>query len=559
MNFILSNIPFQKAKKVQNVFVKADYILRKSYLLICKGIFYPEDSINSEKLLENIIKYGIEYIYSLKSYICGIFYDLKENLIYLFSDKIGYFNLYYSYNKNFLCISDSFNEILKNFKFNLDDIDIDSIYEFIIFEFPLFENTFIRKIKTLPMGTLFKIDLNEKNLQKKQYFDYVFRINQNLTFEKAIEKLNSLFEKSIERIIRINKKTTTYGLGLSGGMDSRLIAYYLIKNRIKLKTFIFGEKESDAYYIANKLRKLLRLDHYELGYNKNFFKECDKSINFNPMINTQYVWYFSVHKKLPKFDVLLTGYNGDNQFGSHLDYNDLLIKDEEDFVKKIFHKYYELGDIKTILKFFYDESIYLKIKNKIIEFTKLSSNFEYWQKKEEFNYKYRQRIYIKNNPSFNFLGLFNPITIFIDPDLIEFLLTIPFEFRLNRDLFFKFLKEKIPSLLKIRPERSLPTYFQDSLILKIFSIIKYIDLRLKTNFFFKKSHKEIWNWLSGNKNFSSYLKKVFSIENWLFYEIIKKKKLIDLIKKQKWDKFEIQLIFRFLTIKLFLDKFKVNY
>jgi len=57
-----------------------------------------------------------------------------------------------------------------------------------------------------------------------------------------INKLDHFVDQAIKRIRDMNPKTSIFGLGLSGGLDSRVVAYYAKKNNLPLKTFIFGEE-----------------------------------------------------------------------------------------------------------------------------------------------------------------------------------------------------------------------------------------------------------------------------------------------------------------------------
>ena len=91
-------------------------------------------------------------------------------------------------------------------------------------------------------------------------------------------------------------------------------------------------------------------------------------------------------------------------------------------------------------------------------------------------------------------------------------------------------------------------------------MIRKFDKKIfQTQLIFKKSHKKIEEWLSNNKIFEKYIKKSFSEKNELFNELFNNYKINKLISKCKWDYLEIALIFRLLTIKLFLDILKKSY
>ncbi len=559
MTFIISNFNIENSEKVKDIYIKGNYVKEGSHLLIFEGFLYPDNNFDKEKILERVIEEGIDFLYNLKGYFCGIYYNFEESQIYFFTDKYGYFDLFFYHLHNCFIVSDNFNEILNTKDFSLGDIDKFSIVEFILFQYPLLEKTFIKSIKFVSLGTIYKFDLNKNQIEKIQYYDYKFTINSKINLENCIDKLDELFTNSINNIKRLNTNDSIYGIGLSGGMDSRLVAYYAIENNLKIKSFIFGEQKSDAYFIANKIAKLLKLEHYELGYDKDFFKYSQKSIKYNPMMDVLFTWYYAIFERIPDFDILLTGFNGDNQFGSHLRNNDLKIHSTNDFIKSIFKKYIELKSIKNIEGFLNQPTTaLLNVKEEITRFLKNSPNSEFWQKIEEFNFKYRQRIYIKNNPSFNFYGRYKSLSIFIDPDLMEFLMTIPFSFRLNRRLFFEFLRRKIPLLIKIRPEKKISLKYNNKFIKKLQKFIFRIDTKAHFHFIFKKNHKNVNKWISNNRKFREFIHSIFIKENELFFEMFNKEAIVNLISRKKWNSIKTYIIFRFLTIKLFLDNIKYD-
>jgi len=107
-------------------------------------------------------------------------------------------------------------------------VDKVSLLEFVLFEYPLFEKTFVKKIKFLPIGSIYKVCLNRMILKKINNFKYKFNINLDLSW---IDKLEHIIDKVILRIKKINLPDATYDLGLRDGMDSRLVAYFALEHK----------------------------------------------------------------------------------------------------------------------------------------------------------------------------------------------------------------------------------------------------------------------------------------------------------------------------------------
>ena len=552
--FLISNKEIKNGEKVFNFFIKGEYTLKNEYLLIFRGYLY--ENISNEKILEKIVENGINYVKFLNGYFCGVFYSHINNSFYIFTDKLGIFDIFYYIDGNTFFISNFFNEILRNNSFYPRDLDFQALFEFFLFEFPLSNKTFIKNIKFLPIGSIFHLDMNNNDLERISYSDYIFDINKKMRKKEVIKRLDKIFKIAIQNIKKINYNDVYYGLGLSGGMDSRLCAYFSKKANLKLRTFIIGQTNSDAYFIARKIAKKLNLNHYELGVNKYFYDYASKSIRYNPLMNVQYTWFYAIYNKLPKFDILLTGFHGDDQFGSHLRKSDKKIKKRRNLINRILDKYCELGyDDKIINNFKDSKYLFFKVLKEIDNFIITSNNKEFWQKIEEFNFKNRQRIYIKNNPSFNFLGKYDSFSIFLEPALIDFSMTIPFNKRLNQNIYNYYFKKKIPILYNIRPERKISLRFQNRVFRYILSTIyKFLACVKILNKF--RNHKDIHKWLSGDKRFLNFLRENFLLnKNSVFDNIIQLEKIKKLINRNKWNQLEISIIFRLLTIKFFLDEF----
>ena len=552
-SFIISNYPLINSKKIQNLYIKGNYIKIENYILIFKGYLFPENKLDEKQLLISIIKNGLDIISKLKGNFCGVFCDLDENIISFFTDKVRYFDLFYYFSNDIFLISDKFIEMMRSKLFSVIDVNIQALLEFVIFEYPILGKTFLNEIYFVPLGSIYQIDLTQKTLEKKNYYNIIFKPNRDFYKNRRYDDLEKLFDNAIIRIKGLFPSNIIYGLGLSGGLDSRLTAYLAKKHDLKIKTFIFGEKKSDAYYIARKIARKLRLDHYELGYERDFFQYAEKGINYNPMMSLYYAWYYAIYKRLPKFNIFLTGFFGGGQYGELHKTSYLYIKNSEQFANEILNAYfkYDLGE--DGIDFFKNKSLLSRIKGDLINFSTNSPNSEYWEKFEEFNYK-RQLIYVKNNPSFNFYGLheFN-YSVLVDQDIVDFFLQLPPFLRLKRKYFLEFLKDKTPHLYKIRRERYLPET-KYPWLKKIYKLILKFDYSFKTYFFFKKTHKQVRNWLKNYKKFLEFLTQKFQAENSYFKKIVDFNKILKLISKKQWTSSEFCLIFRFLTIKMFLDK-----
>lgn len=538
--FLISNRIFKKFNsKFDEYYILTDdktFVHEdKNYYFAIEGQLYPDIKYEYKDMVDYFIKSDISIDFKkFRGKYSGVFISKKNKTILAFNDQIGLRDLFYFKREKNLIISNSFSEILKHKSFFYDDVDIDAINEFLVFEYPLRNDTFINDIKILSPATIYSF--KEIKIQEFHYWKFELVEEKNFNENKAIETLDKLFYKSMARIKTINGGEKTYGLGLSGGRDSRLVAYYALKNNIKLKTFIFGESNSDAFYIAKKIARKLQIPLKDIEYDEKFVKYSQTSIDFNPMMSILYTWYYSVYKELPYFDVLLTGFLGDI-FGTHLKNSK---KELETTIYEIFNEInFDLNKIKNINK----------IKNYQINLDNNSNE----GKLLEFDLKQRQTKFIKNNPSLNFFGLYEGVSIFEDIEIVEFCLKIPSEWMYDLKFYKLFVEKKLVELKNIRNERDL---FFDHKFLRFFErIVRILEVKIfKTQIFYKKPHKEVQKWLKSNDFFYNYCKDILDNENQFFYKnfnYLDLNKELNLLYNGKGKNYH--LFFRLLTIKIWLD------
>ncbi|MGV8141085.1 MAG: glycosyltransferase [Candidatus Woesearchaeota archaeon] len=474
---IITTYPIKKWKNFGKYYYKIDKgtikIEKDTSILFFKGYLYPDLNMTLEDLFRFFTKKeNLKKLKLFKGRYSGCFIDKKENVILIFNDQLGLNDLFYYYKKSQLIVSDKFTEFFKIKKFYITDLDQTALAEFMLYEHVLTDRTFIKDVKLLPYASVIKFDFDEK-ITLLKYWSFQYAPKKEFNSVKSLEQLSALFIQSVNRIKLLNQNKT-FALGLSGGLDSRLVAKYALDAGIKIKPFVFGHKNSDAYIIAKKIAKELKLNVKELNIKDNFYYLKNEHINYDPMMNIMYTSYCSIKNDLPKADCMLTGFNGDNIFGSHIKKSDF--NTNISIIQKI-QKRYELKPHLEILS--------SEAKQMILDDLAGYQNLKLddWNICEIFNFENRQLRFIKNSCSFDFYGKFENKTYspFADIDLVEFVLKLPLKELKNSELYYDFFGKYLPDLAKIRPER-VPYSIKNSNAIKF---IKTALLRLKI-FFLEK-------------------------------------------------------------------------
>jgi asparagine synthase (glutamine-hydrolysing) len=224
---------------------------------------------DTEVLLESFIKWGVDFVHKLNGMFAFFIYDSKEELLYVYRDRMGIKPIYYYYVENdFIFASElkSFNHLPEKYK---GEINKQALNQFLHLGYIPEPHSIYKNIKKFPSGHYAIIGNNKFEL--KSYWKLEEQIEEKVVSNifEAKEKLKELLLSAVQyRMI----SDVPFGTFLSGGIDSSLvtaIAQHLSDKPVK--TFSIGFKEgkfNEAHY-ARAVAKHLNTEHYEktLSYN----------------------------------------------------------------------------------------------------------------------------------------------------------------------------------------------------------------------------------------------------------------------------------------------------
>jgi len=569
MSFVISSEEFQNSVKEGEIYIKGDYYKNKNGLVIKQGEIF---NYNNKKLFNNIYTKGTSLIPKLKGEFFLVWCDKKLKEIYIGNDKIGRETLFYFYDKKKFIISNDFWEIVNIIKPCESDINIQGVKEFIICGRPLFFKTIINNLNFFPAASIGKFSIKDKIFHIDNYWDFKYTPDDNLSLDKAIERLDLLLNNALRRIKGQHNLNTIYGFGLSGGLDSRLIPHYAKKHNIKLKSFIIGERKPHKLLLsrdhanAKKIAKFYKLRLYDIPYNSiSFYEKAYSELKFVPMGNAR-LFQTVRESNFPKFDVLLTGMNGGEVFGSEIPFK-IQNLNKEQLIDKIissFSRVYEQENIfKRTCKYFFkpllngdlnkrkrinsliDKKAYLKAKQKIEKFVETEI------KKDKTNIDIIQKylFFLIQNNKYGSFGMFfkkKNYSIFSDSYFIEESLRWKPAFLINRKLQTQFFLKKFPKLAKIPSQDFRPAiYYHDKgLFRRILAITEFIlrggGVVRYTKWSKKKEYLDFARKVLSEDN--KIFKNIFNVEDILnsksiHENLVKIKLLLDFINKKKYKTF----------------------
>lgn len=321
--------------------------LNNEYTIIYNGEIYNTDSLK-QKLIQKgynfettgdteiILNSFIEYREDCIKYLNGIFafaiYDLKNESLYLFRDRLGVKPLFYSFLDNTLVFASEIKAIF-NYPSIKPKIDINSLKEiFGIGPARTEGNGIFKNINEVKAGYYIKFDKNK--FVNTKYWDLISK-EHNDNYEQTVENVKYLVTNAIESQLISDVPVCTF---LSGGIDSSIVtcisAKYLKNNFNKtLNTFSFDFKENDIHFKSNSFqpeqdRPYVDIILKEFSTNHSYL-ECDdinlikllyNSVDAKDLpgmadVDASMLYFCSIVSKHNK--VALTGECADEIFGGY--------------------------------------------------------------------------------------------------------------------------------------------------------------------------------------------------------------------------------------------------
>lgn len=392
-------------------------------------------------------------------------YKLKDNLEQVIKKLNGYFAIVIEEKKQIILVSDIIRSfpIFYNDKGDItDDIELLkgelnelSLKELLQARWVSGDETIYKNVKQIENASIVYIYKNA-TIQKKKYFRYKHTDNTSYSFEE----LDAIFQKMIDRAIAyLNGRTAV--IPLSGGGDSRLLAYYLKKSGYpSIITYTYGSEKFGEVETSKKIAEFLNLPWYFIKYDQKKCKKTyhNKKMHHNimdyfgngysiPHIQELEAIYELLNKKIINEEcVILPGFSLDFLTGNH--------------VKQIFLDTDKV-DVSVVLEKIYEHNYNLTKKDNSIFNEKLKKLLKLQECKidsreasdccEQYDFEERQTKFINNAIRlYDYFGIkwYLP---FWDKDLIAFWEQVSLKDKYKRSFFIKFCNYKYGDLMTYAP------------------------------------------------------------------------------------------------------------
>jgi len=459
----------------------------KGYIISQQG-----ESLREELLVEYFSKINsFEQFQAALKNANGLFSVIikKDTTIWTAVDIIRSFPLFYYHHDRTLFISDHPDNFTQEIPFSLDEESA------ILFKYSGYvpgKKTLWKDVFQIQAGEC--IEGKEDSVECLFYFNYLTNHFPEKSFEEWKAHLRNVLDNVGTRLIKtLNNRPVI--LPLTGGLDSRLIAYWLKKHQYhNVHCITYGKKDTPERANAECVAK-------QLGFNWQFIEHAD--YYREPFLTTEhfarYNNYFTKYVSIPfmqeyfptifikenaqlaKSAVFIPGHSGDSIAGSHLrEYmNKKMFSPSEYIVSRHFNFHCpKRKELRVIRK-------YIREQHKPVESFSSFLQFENWILKE------RQAKYIANSShNWDFCGNEFLLPLW-DFELVDFFRSVPFEYKLEKMLYREVLSE-------LFDEYSI--HFKDSDTTLSKSFTRKVELRKTLKQIFPSLNRFNNIWLADNSN-----------------------------------------------------------
>ncbi|MGB5156741.1 MAG: hypothetical protein WBN77_04800 [Desulfobacterales bacterium] len=389
------------------------------------------DNSNASYIIHLYEEKGIDFLKDLNGCFSGLLIDIQAEKVFLFNDRYGMQRIYYYENNNAFYFSSEAKALLRICP-ELRKIDMKGLGEYLCYNCVLENRSLFQNIYLLPCASVWKFQMTGL-INKAVYFTSDEWENQPwLEKEFFYEKLKETFIKILPRYFRTNQKI---GISLTSGLDTRIIMANIDMQVGKYPCYTFGGTYRDSFDVqtARKISNVCHQTHQVFYLDKKFLNDfsiyADKTVYITDgclgVVGTPIIYTAALAREIAP--ISMTGNHGGNILrgeGGILKAtppSDNLFNSE---FKKYIHQALIYGDYLRHNKY---DTLSFNL------FTKIP-----WYKNAEFIGEQTQLI--RRSP-------------YLDSDFVSLMYRAPTDFRNNKELSLRLMRDGNPSLRNIPTDR----------------------------------------------------------------------------------------------------------
>jgi len=322
---------FMAVTTLQNTALNGLYYYQdEKYTACLSGDFIDYSSIPWPTLIKKYQSHTFEWFANLQGRFAIALYDRFKRELHLISDRTSQYPIYYTVNNTYFVFStalSTFTTLPQNPGF-----DIDWLYEYLFFNYPIGQTTFLKNVKRMPPASVLYHNRDSNKASLSAYASPLKPDKETLKGRKALNKALSIFQDRVPKYFDTNCKTL---LGISGGFDSRTLLAFAPATA-DLETYTYGMAGCADLKFAADLRETLGLPHKRITFDQNFVTNLSSLIYktvwlSNGLQGINRSTLLHVYKTLTnngqQTPVVISGVSGDHFFRGHGNVPSIISKD----------------------------------------------------------------------------------------------------------------------------------------------------------------------------------------------------------------------------------------
>jgi len=227
---------------------------------------------DAEVVVHSYEEWGQDCVHKFNGMFAFALWDSHQKSLFLARDRYGIKPLYYYFDGDAFVFASEIKAILQN-KEVKKELCLEALNEYFTFQNIYSDNTLFRGIKTIPAGHYAVISTVPAGMRLLKYWDFDFsqaRGPDEISFTDAAAQIKSLFQQAVVRQLVSDVPLGSY---LSGGMDSGSIVAVASQAIPRLMTFTGGfdlssvsglELNFDERKPAELMASSFLTEHYEM-------------------------------------------------------------------------------------------------------------------------------------------------------------------------------------------------------------------------------------------------------------------------------------------------------
>lgn len=285
-----------------------------------KGTSFTSVS-DTEVLLKLFIHEGEECLDRLNGFFAFCIYDKHENTFFLARDRFGVKPLLYVFDEDKFLFASEMKTIVE---YGIDrSMDFTSLYTYLQLNYIPAPDTIFQSVKKLLPGH--RIRVKNKKIEIKQWYDIPYdraSIQRgSFDYESAKKQLQDLLDQAVQRRLVAD---VPLGAFLSGGIDSSIITAIASRHKPDLHTFSIGfkdEKFFDETEYATLVAKHFKTNHTVFSLtNDDLYAHLHQVLNYidEPFADSSAINVFILSRETRKHaTVALSGDGADELLGGY--------------------------------------------------------------------------------------------------------------------------------------------------------------------------------------------------------------------------------------------------